>query len=165
LAVRNSRALAAVLVGLFTAALGRLCQGQFGPAEIRRFAEAVALRLRNELTAGTDEVARVILHELGDPSVRIDDIHPAARAAIQQAVVVTAIRELGLLPNDIEEMIARAETLAEQWGISLPPYRPGLFMRWRFEKAELRWYGWQRRQQWSEERAGAFLLRRRRDLQ
>lgn len=153
---QDTKALAAVLEGMFVVVIGRLCQNRFGPMEIRLFAERVTERIRAEYGVTADEVARIIHRELGD-EITDDDVDPARRVAAQKAAIVTATRELKLTPGEIDHMISKSETLAKQWGFDLTPYRPGLLTRWRFEVAEARWYGPSARDRWSAERMGAFV--------
>ncbi|MER7890835.1 hypothetical protein ABTX15_13525 [Micromonospora sp. NPDC094482] len=155
---RDKTALAATFEAVCRGVISRLGQYCCGPAEIRQFAE-LAARSRPRGTAGltADEVSRVIFSEL-DAGGTDNDIAPAHRVLAQTAILTTTVRELGLTPNEFDELVSEAESRATQWGYKLTPYRPGLLMRWRFEIAEGRWYGWPSgRQRWSDERMGAFL--------
>ncbi|MET8086599.1 hypothetical protein [Micromonospora sp. NPDC005237] len=86
-----------------------------------------------------------------------DDVRPVRHGTTELAVVITATRDLELKPGEIDRLTSTAEGIARQWGIDLPVYRPGLIMRWRFEIAEGRWYGYPARRRWSAERMGAFV--------
>ncbi|MCM0679184.1 hypothetical protein NCC78_31625, partial [Micromonospora phytophila] len=155
-AMQDTKALAAVLEGMFIVVIGWLRQNRFGPVEIRLFSERVTERIQAEQSVTTDEVSRLIHRELEDAATD-DDVAPAHRVWAQKEVIATATRELKLTPGEIDRMISNAEWLARQWGIELRPYRPGLIMRWRFELAEGRWYGPSARDRWRAERMGAFI--------
>ncbi|GLI02129.1 hypothetical protein Pa4123_74070 [Phytohabitans aurantiacus] len=149
-ACAEPKALAAVLYGLFSAVLGRLCQGRFGPAEIRAFAEqAAGLPLVLEKVTA-EQIVQVIELEVEGPGESID---PRALTAAYYAVILAAARELRFMPGDVEDLVVRAERLAAQGGYEPAPYSPGVLMRLRFDRAELRRYGWARRDEWAADRS------------
>ncbi|MEV1318966.1 hypothetical protein AB0J14_23130 [Micromonospora arborensis] len=166
----DRRALGGVLLGMFSVAVRWLSPDQHNPAEIRLFAERVTKEWSALLDAAAatehthaahgvtaEEVSRAIRGELGE-AAGDEDAGPARPGLPELAVVSTAVRDLELKPGDIDRMISSAEGLARQWGINLVAYRPGFILRWRFEMAELRRYGYPARKRWSAERSGAFVV-------
>ncbi|PYC63871.1 hypothetical protein C7C45_31100 [Micromonospora arborensis] len=164
-----------MLLGMFSVAVRWLSPDRHNPAEIRLFAERVTKEWSALLDAAAatehthaahgvivDEVSRAIRGELGE-AAGDEDAAPAHPGLPELAVVVTAVRDLGLKPGDIDRLITSAEGLARQWGINFVSYRPGFILRWRFEMAELRRYGYPARKRWSAERSGAFVDRTRDD--
>ncbi|MEU8179325.1 hypothetical protein AB0B85_21030 [Micromonospora sp. NPDC049044] len=151
----DKRALGGVLVGMFRVALGWLAPDPGNPAEIRQFAEWVSKYTYPTYGVPADEVSLLILRELGEAPD--DDVTPAHPGIAELAVVMTAVRDLELKPGHFDRMISGGEEFARQLGINLAAYRPGPVMRWRFEMAEGRWYGYSARKRWGAERMGAFV--------
>ncbi|MET8042056.1 hypothetical protein ABZU25_14490 [Micromonospora sp. NPDC005215] len=149
-------AVGGVLVGMFVVVVGWLCPGRYHPAEISQFAERVSRHTGATYGVTADEVARIILRELGEPAGD-EDVGPTHPGTAELAVIITATRDLELRPGDIDSMISSAEGLARKWGTDPTAYRPGFIMRWRFEIAEGRRYGLAARKRWSAERMGAFV--------
>ncbi|MET7671400.1 hypothetical protein [Micromonospora luteifusca] len=152
----DRRALGGVLLGMFSVAGSWLSPDQHNPAEIRLFAERVSKYTHAAHGVTADEVSRAIRWESGE-AAGDEDVSPPHPGLAELAVVITAVRDLELKPGDIDRMISSAEGLARQWGINLVAYRPGPILRWRFEMAELRRYGYPARKRWSAERMGAFV--------
>lgn len=141
---------------MFSVAIRWLSPDRHNPTEIRLFAERVTKHTHATYGVTADEVSRAILWELGD-AAGDEDVSPAHPGLAELAVIATAVRDLELKPGDIDRLISSAEGLARQRGINLAAYRPGPVMRWRFEMAELRRYGYPARKRWSAERMGAFV--------
>ncbi|GAB4106790.1 hypothetical protein GCM10028790_58090 [Micromonospora taraxaci] len=151
----DNRALAAVLAGMFKVTVRWLRPDLDSPEEIHQFAERVTMRLQAASDVTADEIALLVTEQFADvPEV---DITPPRRVAAQWGVIVTATVGLGLAPGNLDRLISEAEGLARQWGIDVVAYRPGPLLRWRFEMAEGRWYGYSARERWRTERMGAFV--------
>ncbi|MEU8422714.1 hypothetical protein AB0C15_17745 [Micromonospora sp. NPDC048835] len=150
----DRRALGGVLLGTFRVVLRWLDPNPNDHAEIRQFAERVTSYTYATYGVPVDEVSQCMLREMGEAPD--DDVEPAHPGIAELAVVMTGVRDLELKPGDIDRMISGGEEFARQWGITLAAYRPGPIMRWRFEMAEGRWYGYSARRRWSAERMGAF---------
>ncbi|MEK8105679.1 hypothetical protein NKG94_12010 [Micromonospora sp. M12] len=120
----DRRALGAVMLGMFSVAVGWLRPDRYNPAEIRLFAERVSKHSQATYGVTADEVSRAIHWELGEAAgdEDVSTVHPGLA---ELAVIITAVRDLELKPGDIDRMIGSAEGSRGSGASISPPIVPG----------------------------------------
>ncbi|SDY68504.1 hypothetical protein SAMN05444365_103116 [Micromonospora pattaloongensis] len=122
----------------FNTAVGQLGRTRLGPDQLERFADRAAASSRRFYSVTPDEASRVLRYELGE-EVAVADLGGRLELAARVAVIATTVPHLRLTLHDLDNMLRKAELLAQQWGFDATPYYPGTLARLVLMLADARW--------------------------